>query len=351
MVFRSPANLARWEDPSKRGSCLCRATNAKCRKLLRTKGLDGIVYSGFEPQFEPVSEATVSIPHMTRHRNTLGSWKDPSGDAPILGNFQQADIEAARLWRNQKKDGRDDWTAADVAKYRKANKLTWHERWDGHTMDLVPRCIHNHFTHTGGVAYMKWIESILAEHEYDPETFEGMPDSEYQPDEEDSPQSSSGNGGFCPLHLILTVGLLALLVVTFLCSDCSSFLRTVLCSVASLVPYVVLPILCLKWKGLPKFFRSKLGGILLLTLFAAIHFFVPMLTEILFGVCAAAAGLFFFKLVSIFGPSGTLTITREHADGTTSTETRAFYGSSEEAVARAESDLRAEGYDHIRRTG
>lgn len=353
MTNRSPADLHRWADSNKRGNCLCHATDPVCQQILQHKGLEGIVYDRFEPLFEPVSESTVSIQHMTQIRKNSGPAGDPD---QIEGNFEQADFETALRWSQQRKDGHT-WTAVDVRKYREANELTWHERWDGHTMDLVPTCIHDHFRHNGFVAIHNDLDVICEQWEQSPELAEDMEDwaaSEYDPEQdvvlEPESESDGGNRGYCPLHLISTVGLLLLFVCTGLFSDCSSLLRTVLWFVASMVPYVVLSVLCLKWKGMPKFFRSKRGGILLLVLFAALHLLVPMLTEVLFGVCAAAAGLFFLKLFSAVGPDGMLTITREHADGTTTTETRAFYGSSADAVASAERDLRAEGYENIRRT-
>lgn len=350
MKMRSPANPARWEDPAKRGNCLCRATDAQCRELLASKGLKGIEYVDYEPQFGPVSEASVSIPHMTRFRNTVGSWSDPSGEAPVLGNFQQADREAARLWNAQGRDGRRDWTARDVEKYRKENKLTWHERYDNHSMDLIPRCIHRHFTHTGGVAFRKWVESILAANEDNPDTFEDMPRSEHQP-EKDGERSVRSQGGFCPLQVILTVACIGLLVTTYCLADCSGALHTLMWLAASAVPYAVVAGVCLRWKFLRKLFTRRFGGIVLLAIFLVLHFFVPGLTEIFFGLACAAVGWWLLKAVGSFGPDGTLTIVRENGDGTTSTETRAYYGSSADAVARAERDLRAEGYDNIRHTG
>lgn len=362
MARRCPADPKRWADPNNRGNGLCYAANAKCRKLLKEKGLDGIVYNDFEPDFKPVAEASVSIQHMTRHRTTLGRWCDPDGDAPIVGNFQQADLEAAIQWTKVRKDGRT-WTAKDVRKYRKANKLAWHERGDGHSMDLVPRSIHRHFPHTGGVSMWKEVEKVLEQTEDCPEGLEGADFSRYNPEtdtfDEASPTETvpskdptpvtRNNRGFCPLQLVAAGGMLVMLVVTFLLSDCSSFLRTVLWFVSTLVPYAALLLLCSKCKGLPRFLRSKPGGIVLLVLFAAVYLLVPALTELLFGICLVVTAFFVLKIVGIFAPSGLLTITRKNADGTTTQETRAFYGSAENALSRAESDLRAEGYDHIRR--
>ena len=364
MYMRSPADMDRWADPSKRGNCLCRATDPKCQEILRQKGLEGIVYDHFEPLFEPVAEISVPIQHMTQFRKNYGPAGDPD---QIEGNFEQADFETALRWTAQRKDGRA-WTALDVRKYRETRKFTWHERWDGHTMDLVPTCIHDHFRHDGFVAIRndqdviceQWEQSDEcaedmdswgpdADSNYDPETgeiLEPASDPEPAPD----PDPAGGNGGFCSLQLMITGGLLLCLAVTCLLSDCTGFLQTLLWLVSSVAPYAVLLALCFKCKGLPKRLRSRTGGILLLAVLVALHLLVPLLAEALFVACAAVAGYFFLNLASALGPDGTITLIRENADGSTTTETHAYYGSSAEAVSRAESDLRAEGYSDIRRT-
>lgn len=53
-----------------------------------------------------------------------------------------------------------DWSAEKVEEYRKANKLTWHERCDCQTMDLVPTKLHDYFKHSGGVAECKIRDGI-----------------------------------------------------------------------------------------------------------------------------------------------------------------------------------------------
>lgn len=42
-----------------------------------------------------------------------------------------------------------------VDNYKKNNNLVWHELTDGHTLVLVPREIHDHINHAGGVAMWK----------------------------------------------------------------------------------------------------------------------------------------------------------------------------------------------------
>lgn len=109
-------------------------------------GLDGIEYNNAEPDFSPISEATVKIENMTEYRDS---------------NFAQADIKCAEKWNNDAKDGRTDWTARKVEDWRKEHNYSWHERCDTETMDLVPREVHTGVcTHLGGVSECKVRDSI-----------------------------------------------------------------------------------------------------------------------------------------------------------------------------------------------
>lgn len=112
----------------------------ECREKLAEYGQDGIEYKNGEPIFVKVSEASVKIEGMTEHRPQ---------------NFAKADFACARLWNDQKKDGKSDWTDKDVSDWRKTNECSWHERCDTKTMDLVPRKIHDFFGHLGGVSECK----------------------------------------------------------------------------------------------------------------------------------------------------------------------------------------------------
>ncbi len=100
---------------------------------------DGIEFKDGEPDFSIFSEATVEIEDFTTDRNS---------------NFTQADERCADKWTNEQKDGKS-WTAADVEAYRKENKLTWHERTDQKTIDLVPAIIHSNVPHSGGISAAK----------------------------------------------------------------------------------------------------------------------------------------------------------------------------------------------------
>lgn len=108
-------------------------------EILDKYGIDGIEFKDGEPDFSTVSEGTVEINDFTEDRNA---------------NFTQADEKLAEKWTNEGKDGKE-WTAQDVKNYRKENNLSWHERSDMKTMDLVPQEIHGNIPHSGGISAAK----------------------------------------------------------------------------------------------------------------------------------------------------------------------------------------------------
>ena len=125
------------------------------KEILKQYGLDGIEYRNAEPDFEVCSEAVVKIKAMSETREI---HCDPNG-IPKLGNFAQADIACAKLWNSKGKDGRFDWNGRDVYEYRKANKLTWHEKCDTETMVMVRSEINLYFKHSGGCSECRMRDS------------------------------------------------------------------------------------------------------------------------------------------------------------------------------------------------
>lgn len=109
------------------------------REIKDKYGIESIPFNDGEPDFSAVSEATVEIDDFTTDRNA---------------NFTQADEACAKKWSEEDKDGRS-WTAADVKEYRKENQLSWHERSDQKTMDLVPQEVHGNVPHSGGISAAK----------------------------------------------------------------------------------------------------------------------------------------------------------------------------------------------------
>lgn len=108
-------------------------------EILDKYEIDGIDFKDGEPDFTTVSEGTVEIDDFTEKRNQ---------------NFTQADENLAEEWTKEGKDGKE-WTAQDVKEYRKENNLTWHERADMKTLDLVPQDVHAPIPHDGGISAKK----------------------------------------------------------------------------------------------------------------------------------------------------------------------------------------------------
>lgn len=126
-------------------------------EILSRYGLNGIIYINAEPDFEVCAEAVVKIPAMTENRE---NYFDDDG-LPVQGNFSQADIQLAEQWNEQKREGKTDWVPRDVLDYRKANRLTWHEKCDTETMVLVPWEINSFFRHSGGCSECKKRDTII----------------------------------------------------------------------------------------------------------------------------------------------------------------------------------------------
>lgn len=102
---------------------------------------DSINFKEGDPDFSEVAQESVEIEDFTEARN---------------GNFAQADESCAKKWSDEQKDGKS-WTPDEVRQYRKENELTWHERSDMKTMDLVPSVIHNNIPHSGGISAIKGV--------------------------------------------------------------------------------------------------------------------------------------------------------------------------------------------------
>lgn len=100
--------------------------------------LDGIEYHDAVPDFSKCAEDSVEI-DMTANRY--------NGN----GNFEKASTACAEKWNSEGYQGKTNWTPRDVDNYRAEHNMTWHECPDRKTCQMVPREIHDFFTHTGGV--------------------------------------------------------------------------------------------------------------------------------------------------------------------------------------------------------
>lgn len=135
---RKDSDRGEWEG--ERGESIFIPNDQEITDILDKYGLEGIEYENGIPDFSEVSESTVTIENMTENR---------------ADNFRQCDETCAEKWKKEAYDGRTDWTARDVAQWRKENGYTWHERNDMKTCDLVPSKINEYFGHLGGVAECK----------------------------------------------------------------------------------------------------------------------------------------------------------------------------------------------------
>ena len=98
-----------------------------------------ITYKNAVPDFSPHQLAKVKIIGMSDKRYGTDS------------NFNKADEALAKQWTQSKHNGQQTWTARDVANYREANHLTWHEMNNMEYMQLVPTEVNATFGHLGGV--------------------------------------------------------------------------------------------------------------------------------------------------------------------------------------------------------
>ncbi|WP_252188034.1 HNH endonuclease [Bacillus sp. RIT 809] len=120
------------------------------KRILDEAGIKGIQYKNGVPDFSPVSKAQVEINYMVG--GTAGY-----GSAARRLNFTQADEKLAEQLNNSpelaRKFGMESGgiTWKQIEKYRRANKLTWHELNDVKIVQLVPTEINSKFGHLGGV--------------------------------------------------------------------------------------------------------------------------------------------------------------------------------------------------------
>jgi len=99
-------------------------------KSYRDLGVSEITYKKGEPNFKEVAQDSEKI--------------DMSTDR--VENFRQADQQLA---------DKRGWTIKEAKEYREVNHLTWHERQDMKTIDLVPSAINGSLAHAGGVSFIK----------------------------------------------------------------------------------------------------------------------------------------------------------------------------------------------------
>lgn len=178
----------RWA--SDRGESVCAPQSDAARQVMEQRGIAGIQYQDGIPDFSSFAESTVKLGYMTDARHNQGLTAGRNGrdstythyedgeplseshhankssladlhmkyDKP--GNFEQADAITAEQWTADSREDKD-WTADDVAQYRKDNGLTWHECNDMETIQLIPEAINADFGHLGGVGEVKETKRII----------------------------------------------------------------------------------------------------------------------------------------------------------------------------------------------
>ncbi len=109
-------------------------------EILDEYNIDGIEFKDGEPDFKAISKGSVEINDFTTQRDD---------------NFYQADQNLANQWNQESTTGKSNWSISDVKQYRKEKKLTWHERNDMKSMDLVPQEVHGNIPHSGGISKAK----------------------------------------------------------------------------------------------------------------------------------------------------------------------------------------------------
>lgn len=101
------------------------------KELKKDYGFDGIVFIEGEADFLEVAKETVEIEDFSTDRDD---------------NFVAADEALAEKLK---------CSPDEIASMRKEERLTWHERKDQKTIDLVPMDIHGNVRHSGGIAEAK----------------------------------------------------------------------------------------------------------------------------------------------------------------------------------------------------
>ena len=147
---------------------------------------------------------------------------------------------------------------------------------------------------------------------------------------------------FSILHLVFTVFSVLWFVLMYIIARPHGFLHHALWAIAAVLGFLPAIIISLK-KGLPKFLRNRVGGVLLLIVYLALLLLIQLIYKWLFIVYIAAGIIFLLKAFNVIAPD-ILTIEREEADGTKTIETRILGDNPEADIAAAERQLKSEGY-------
>lgn len=127
--------------------------DAEAQNIMSSYGVDTVKYVDGEPDFSSFAkqdtqwgsvDCQVEVGHMVGDRQGSGEY---------AGNYQQADVALSEKISNETGQ---TVTPDQIKAYREAAHLTWHERSDGKTMQLIPTEINKSCAHKGGVAAKKY---------------------------------------------------------------------------------------------------------------------------------------------------------------------------------------------------
>lgn len=155
------------------------------------------------------------------------------------------------------------------------------------------------------------------------------------------------SGKFVPLHIVITIGLIVGFVVSYFLTDTTGLLRKIIWFLAAFGPYVAVLAIALMHGGLPKFLRTRSGGIILLAVFAALLALVPFISIFLFIVYLVLGILAYFRaagtIVSAFAPKGRISIRSVNSEGDVSVQDVDVHGDVDDAVRKMKNQLESEG--------
>lgn len=129
-----------WTEKRGLSTYIPTSSQTEILEILHHYNLKGIRYTEAMPIFEKCSECTIQSNNMSILR-----WK----------NQNKCDNLCAILWNAINYQNKSNWTKKDVKAFRKLHSLSWHERNDRITYDLIPTKINGFFLHLGGIAECK----------------------------------------------------------------------------------------------------------------------------------------------------------------------------------------------------
>lgn len=123
--------------------------DVELQKIFEEAGIDGIEYRNAVPDFSHVSKLELDGIDMTNGRTgALGTYTQANNRfASMLNESSELATEFGIIPKNGK-----TYTASDISRYMKENKLTWHELNDLSTVQMVPTKVNSAFGHLGGIS-------------------------------------------------------------------------------------------------------------------------------------------------------------------------------------------------------